>query len=60
MLIVQVHTSRCSGGAELQRCRGAECRSAEKVQSKFRSAKVHWCGGVEMQKCRHSYVLVDP
>jgi len=52
----------CRAGAE---CRSAECRSAEKVQSRFRGAEVHWCGGVEMQnaevqKCKHSHVLVDP
>ena len=42
-----------------------QCRGTEQMQSRFRSAEVHWCGGVEMQnaevqKCKHSHVLVDP
>ena len=28
-------------------------RGAEKVQSRFRSANMHWCGGAEVQLFRY-------
>jgi hypothetical protein len=49
----------CRGEVVQSRCRGAECRSAEKVQSRFRSAEVHWCGGAEMQRCRSANIAMS-